>query len=365
LWLFFRDQVQKRGIQVMYETPAQELIQRGDTKEIVGAYAQSKGAKIAIKAKKGVVLACGGFEFNYEMQKQFFPCVPIMGIGTPGNTGDGIKMAVKAGADLWHMTETNGGTPGSFKAPGIEPGIVQASISANSMIWIDKTGLRYTNEKAGSRSHGLGTNTPTFDAWKMDWTHVPTWAIFDEAALKAAPIASMQATGGGGKWTWFIWQSGYTWSKDNSEEVKKGWILKADTLADLAAKIKADPDDKGMMDAKVLDATVTAYNKSCADKKDPLFGRTDAQLAAIQGPPYYALKLWPNTANTMGGPRRNKLCQIVDPDMKPIARLYGTGELGSFWGWGYSSGGNLGECMFSGRIAANHAVALKPWDAAA
>jgi predicted oxidoreductase len=77
------------------------------------------------------------------------------------------------------------------------------------------------------------------------------------------------------------------------------------------------------------------------------------------------MKQWPNTANTMGGPRRNKLCQIVDPDKKPIARLYGTGELGSFWGWGYNSGGNIGECLFSGRIAAKHAVALKPWDAGA
>jgi predicted oxidoreductase len=74
------------------------------------------------------------------------------------------------------------------------------------------------------------------------------------------------------------------------------------------------------------------------------------------------MKLWPSNANTMGGPRRNKLCQIVNPDKKPIARLYGTGELGSFWGWGYNSGGNLGECLFSGRIAAKQAMALKPWE---
>ena len=113
---------------------------------------------------------------------------------------------------------------------------------------------------------------------------------------------------------------------------------------------------------KDLGATLAPY---CADKKDSEFGRNPGSLMPLSGPPFYAMKQWPNTANTMGGPRRNKLCQIVDPDKKPIARLYGTGELGSFWGWGYNSGGNIGECLFSGRIAANHAVALKPWDAGA
>ena len=74
------------------------------------------------------------------------------------------------------------------------------------------------------------------------------------------------------------------------------------------------------------------YNQYCADKRDAEFGRFLGSLAPLSGPPFYARKQWPNTANTMGGPRRNKLCQIVDPDKKPIARLYGTGELGSFWG---------------------------------
>jgi hypothetical protein len=55
LWQFMRDQVQKRGIQVLYETPAKELIQDAETKEIVGVLAERKVIKIAIKAKKAVV----------------------------------------------------------------------------------------------------------------------------------------------------------------------------------------------------------------------------------------------------------------------------------------------------------------------
>jgi 3-oxosteroid 1-dehydrogenase len=366
LWRFMRDQVQKRGIQVLYETPAKELIQEGGTKEIVGVMAERKGIRVAIKAKKAVVLACGGLEFDYAMQKQFFWGSPVMGVGTPGNTGDGIRMAQKVGADLWHMDEINGGHPGCFVVPGTDPGVVgvaPASPRGNSNILVNKLGKRYMNDKGGTRSHGLGTRNLDFDAAAMDWSSVPCWAIFDEASRKAGCMLSSHALGGGGKWTWFVWHSGIAWSADNSEEVAKGWILKAGSLAELAEKIKGDPDNRNLMDAKTLESTVAQYNQYCADKKDPEFGRVPRTLVPLSGPPFYAMKLWPNTANTMGGPRRNKLCQIVDPDKKPIARLYGTGELGSFWGWGYNSGGNIGECLFSGRIAAKQAEALKPWDA--
>ncbi len=107
--------------------------------------------------------------------------------------------------------------------------------------------------------------------------------------------------------------------------------------------------------------TIAKYNKYCKEGNDPEFGRPAETMAPLKAP-FYAVKSWPFTANTQGGPRRNKYCQVVDPDRNPIPRLYGTGECGSFWGWMYNSGGNLGECMFSGRIAAKHAVALEPWD---
>jgi len=365
LWQFMRDQVKKRGIQVLYETPAKELIQEGGTKEIVGVMAESKGVKFAVKAKKAVVLACGGLEFNHAMQKQFFWGSPVMGLGTPGNTGDGIKMAQKVGADLWHMDEINGGQPGCFQVPGTDPSVVgfaAASPKGNSNILVNKMGMRYMNDKGGTRSHGLGTRNLDFNATAMDWSSVPCWASFDEKSLKAGCALSTRAMGGGGKWTWFVWHSGITWSTDNSEEVAKGWILKGNSLAELAEKIKADPDNRKLMNAKNLEAAVAQYNQFCAAKRDAEFGRAPRTLMPIIGPPFYAMKLWPSNANTMGGPRRNKLCQIVNPDKKPIARLYGTGELGSFWGWGYNSGGNLGECLFSGRIAAKQAMALKPWE---
>ena len=65
--------------------------------------------------------------------------------------------------------------------------------------------------------------------------------------------------------------------------------------------------------------------------------------------------------NTQGGPKRNVKAQIVDPDDKPIPRLYSAGELGSMYSFLYNGGGNVGECLAFGRIAGRNAAAEKPW----
>ena len=105
-WLAFKGVLAKRsGIKVMYETPAKHLIQDPITKGILGVVAEQMGKQIYIKAKRGVVLACGGFEFNYEMQDYFnYPGIKIYSRGSPYNTGDGLNMASEIGAPLWHMT---------------------------------------------------------------------------------------------------------------------------------------------------------------------------------------------------------------------------------------------------------------------
>jgi succinate dehydrogenase/fumarate reductase flavoprotein subunit len=100
LWIPIREQVENRGIEILYETPARDLVLSPASGEILGVKATIGEKPISVKARKGVVLACGGFEFDFEMQKQFLPGWPTYGRGTPGNTGDGIRMAQKAGAAL-------------------------------------------------------------------------------------------------------------------------------------------------------------------------------------------------------------------------------------------------------------------------
>ena len=100
--------VKDRGINVLLIVPRRELVQSSQTKEILGVLAESQGKTIAVKAKKAVVLCCGGFEFNEEMILNYMRPYPMKSIAWRYNTGDGIKMAQKVGADLWHMNTVTG-----------------------------------------------------------------------------------------------------------------------------------------------------------------------------------------------------------------------------------------------------------------
>ena len=102
-WYFLQQQITNRGINVMYSTPAQNLIQNPQTNEILGVVATSGSKTINVKAKKAVILAAGGYEFNPQMVKDYLALPEILSLGSPYNTGDGVLMAIGAGANLWHM----------------------------------------------------------------------------------------------------------------------------------------------------------------------------------------------------------------------------------------------------------------------
>lgn len=347
LYLPLRDQIEKRKIEVMYESPAKSLVQK-PSREIAGIRAEVAGKPYFIKAKKAVILCCGGFEFDFEMQKQFLPGWPIYGQGSPGNTGDGIRMAQQAGAQLWHMNNPLAGL-GGIVVPEFAPVVIPFSIYGGAYINVDKQGKRFMSENRPSR-HGFGVKEYLmfFDGVIGDFTRLPCFTIFDESTRAKGPLVSSRM----GKFGWFSWHSDYQWSKDNSAEIEKGWILKGDTVADLAQKMSIKPED--------LEATLSRYNQNCKNQVDPDFGRPKQSLLAIEKPPYYAVKVYPTMVNTQGGPRRNAKCQVVDPFGEPIPRLYTAGELGSFWGWMYNGGGNNAECLCTGQIAARNAVAMKP-----
>ena len=347
LWIPVREQAEKRGIEILYDTPAKDLVMSQATREILGVKATSKGKDLFIKARKGVILACGGFEFDFEMQKQFLPGWPTYGRGTPGNTGDGIRMAQKAGAALWHMNNSLAGI-GCMIVPEYSPVMIPASIPGNGYIFVDKTGKRFMSELRENR-HGFGhkENLLYFDGVLGDFTRIPCYGIFDETTRTRGSIVS----GASWKFGWFGWFGDYQASRDNSKEIEKGWIVKGETPADLANKLGIKPAE--------LEATIAKYNEHCKNKLDSEFARPRQSLVPLEKPPFYCVKLYPATFNTQGGPRRNAKCQVIDPDSQPIARLYSAGELGSFWGWMYNGGGNNAEALCTGQIAGRNAAAAK------
>ena len=102
LFKVLEDNIAQRDVTVWLESAAKRLI-TGPTGEVRGLTVDTRDGAKDIKARKGVVLACGGFEADPDLQLQHWPEQPVLLAAFRGSTGDGIRMAQDAGAALWHM----------------------------------------------------------------------------------------------------------------------------------------------------------------------------------------------------------------------------------------------------------------------
>ena len=340
VWHLLDREIKQRGIKIMLATPAKELV-KNENGEIIGVIAQSEGKDIFIKAKKGVIMTCGGFEFDEALKWDNLSPKPIFSFGNPDNTGDGIRMVQKIGADLWHMGKQ--ATYLAVKVPEFEAGFV-INLLAPGFIYVDKNAKRWADE-THVECHEFWVPLAHFDDDKFEYPRVPTYLIFDEEVRRIGPIS--YATMG-----YNVITEKYIWSADNKAEIKKGWITKAKSIPELAKKLS--------LDEATLVSTIEKYNESCKASNDTEFGRPRELLQAIEGPPYYAMPLWPILFNTQGGPRRDKEARVLDPDGKPIPRLYAAGEFGSIWGFLYQTSTNFSETIVFGRIAGKNAASAAP-----
>jgi len=346
-------QIEKRGIEVLFETPATGLIQDAETRGIIGVYATSQGKKIAIKAKKGVVLCTGGFEFEEEMKANYLRPFPLKFCGWQYNTGDGIKLAQRVGADLWHMNTMVG-----YLVTWVPEYKAAWQIRFDAGIWVNKYGKRYTNEGI-PLNHNSWLKHFHYNLEEPGYADVPSYLIFDETVRKMGPISNCTRGSRHGIQAYPAELGGAPegWSHDNLREIKKGWIKKADNIAELAHIIG------GRMDPATLKETVNKFNSFCAQGYDPEFGRPAQSLKPLVTPPFYSCTLYPGGINTCGGPRRNAYGQVLDPNNEIIPRLYSAGEMGSICGNIYALGGlNAGEMMASGRLAGKSVATLEDWD---
>jgi len=347
-WKFFDQAVQERPIEILYETPGKELIQNDITKEIIGVKAIRDGKPYYVKATKGVILTCGGFENNQEMIRNYLPGIPYCYTnGSPYNEGDGITMAMTVGAELWHMNNFAGPSfalkvdeyPTSFSMQALH----FSKETPGGMIVIGSNGERFWDEKYKTH-HGKVKNN---GVWAPLTAPCPLYMIFDHTLFTSGPLYDKTPSHG---WNQMVDQ--YDWSDSNEAELAKGWIKKADTIEALADQINHDP--------AVLQDTINKWNYSCELGEDIEYGRK-LMLNQLITAPFYAVELSPAMLNTQGGPRRNTKAQIIRPDGSPIPRLYSSGELGSIYSYLYQGTGNIGECFAFGRIAARNAVADSPW----
>ena len=346
------DSVENRKIRIMLSTPGEKLVTDA-AGAVIGVIARKDGKEIALKARRGVIIASGGFEQSEWMLKQFTQGMPMYSMAPLTHTGDGIRMAQKVGAALWHMWHIHGSY--GFKYDGF-PIAFRTSFGGprqpkRTMPWIavDKYGRRYMNEYPPAPQDTAHRAMELWDADMPGYSRIPSYLIYDEAGRKHGPIGQPLAIGG----------YRYDWSRDNLQEVEKGWIMKADSLKELASRIQKTRDNESRMDADILADSVAAWNEVVEKGRDP-FGRPAGTMIPIGTPPFYAAEVWPIISNTQGGAQHNVKQQIVDPFGEPIPRLYGAGEVTSFWAHVYLLAGNLGECLISGRVAGTSAAAEPP-----
>jgi succinate dehydrogenase/fumarate reductase flavoprotein subunit len=305
---------------------------------VVGVRAQREGADVWLGARRGVVLACGGFEWNAEMIRGFIG-YDIGALSPPNNVGDGLAMAMEAGARLANMN-SYWGTPVMF-----DPGIVrdgkpvpqfEGGRNSPGNIVVNRHGVRFANE--GLPYNDFPKAFGIFDPTAIEFPNeAPAWMIFDHGLKESTQILSIVPG-----------------------RPAPDWVPQAPTIRQLAQRIGVDPD--------TLEATVDRFNKFAAAGEDPDFGRHRVALMGVpplrpvDQAPFYALQMYPGALGTNGGPKLNGSGQVISQRGGPIPGLYAAGNTAAnVFGWAYpSGGGTIANGAVFGYLAGRHAAAQPP-----
>lgn len=339
-----------RGIVPMTRTPVTRLTTEDG--RVVGVEARRGRRALVVRARRGVILACGGFEGAPEMQARHWSFGPVANAAFRGNTGDGIRMAQALGAELWHMWHFHGSY--GFRHPdpsypfGIRtkrlpdwtPGTPLRGDVRMPWVLLDKRGRRFMNEyepylqDTGARPFGA------YDPVRQTFAALPAWLVADADGARMWPFGRPTSHERGVR---------YEWSADNGAEIANGMLKVAADLDALAA-------GTGMPRAD-LEASLAAWNAACAAGADAAFDRPPTSMVPILTPPFVYAPIWPIVSNTQGGPVHDARQRILNVDGAPIPGLHAAGELGSLFGHLYMSGGNIAECLVGGIIAGREAAA--------
>jgi succinate dehydrogenase/fumarate reductase flavoprotein subunit len=333
LWNRLREAVRQRGIEVGYETRARQLLQEPGRADVVGVGVEVLGERRTIRARRGVVLASGGFANDPGLARDFLRLPGSHPWGAPASTGDGLRMAMAAGADLAHVANYMG-RPG-LKAPEHRAAFPVTFYDSHGFINVADDGRRFIREDLPLR-HGK-----VLDGGRLQLFPERMYCgIFDEATRRAGPIVARRDREPFG-WNTII--EGYQWSADNLAEIERGWVARADTPRALAGQLGVDPDG--------LEAQIEEYNRACRDGRDPQLRRDVSTLVPLEEPPFYGYRWAPMLVFTCGGPRKDAQARVLDPLGEPIGGLYCAGEVSSSYAWAMSGGQMIGDAMAFGRIA--------------
>jgi 3-oxosteroid 1-dehydrogenase len=312
---------------------------------VTGVETEGEDGHRRIIAKRGVILATGGFEWNRRLVDSFLRGPLTHPASPPRNTGDGLKLAQRVGADLGNMTSAwwaptmTGSEAWPSGEPRASPVLIERTLPGS--ILVNRAGKRFCNE--ATNYSALAGAFHQFDPNSYSWVNLPAWLVFDGAYKQRYGVGQVPP------------------GLDTPD-----WISRAPTLAALAGIIGCD--------AEGLRQTVDRFNDHAVSGHDPDFqrgvspydtfygdrGRPGAAgtLGPLDTPPYFAVPITIGALGTNGGVRTDSLGRALDPDGEVIRGLYAVGNVmaaptGSVYA---GAGGTLGPALTFGCIAGRHAA---------
>jgi succinate dehydrogenase/fumarate reductase flavoprotein subunit len=345
--------VQSRKVPIHYGVSAKELV-LDESGAIVGVVAERGGGRVTYRARRAVIITSGGYEYNVRMRKAFLDGPGIEGwafYGSPANTGDGIRMAMRVGAALCRVGSVAGRVICAVpeRRHGLKIGMNTSGVGKPNEIVVDNHGRRYASERRITKDPSryiFYKEALKFDTVTLSYPRIPSWMVFDSVMMRRGPVVSVGAAA----------YNGIDWGEDNQNALRKGWILSGNTIEELGQRIREHSDNRGKMDSAALAQAIEKWNASCAAGRDPDFEREPATMGPVSEPPFYAIPLYPGGPNTKGGLRADAQRRVLDWDDRPIPRLYAVGEICSVFQFVYQGGGNLAEGIAFGRIAGRNAA---------
>ena len=334
-------------IPLWLSSPVRELIVEDGA--VRGAMVERDGRLVRVDARRGVVLACGGFPHDVARRKKMFPHAPTgtehFSPGPAGNTGDGLRLAEAAGcriedslpnAAAWVPVSITTRKDGSN---GVMPHFIDRA--KPGVIAVTRDGARFANE--GNSYHDFVQQMMKV---AKPGEEIAAFLICDHRALRKYGLGCVPP-----------------FPMPIGRHIRTGYLKRGATPAELATRAGIDP--------KGLEATIAEFNKTAADGRDPAFGKGSRaynryQGDALHGPnpciapikdgPFYAIKMVVGDLGTYAGIRTDENARALDADGRPIAGLYAAGnDMASIMGGNYPGAGiTLGPALTFGYIAGKH-----------
>lgn len=349
------------GVNVLLEHRVLEVL-RNDAGEVFGVEARSGVRTVLVRARKAVVFATGGYIHDEELVRRYLPGRVYGSCATPGATGDFLRIGQGLGAQLgnmgrawWNQAPLEAAirsrhTTGLFYCPG------------DSMIQVNRSGVRVVNEKAPYNERGQIHSY--WDAASRSFTNQVLFMIWDDKVHRDE-ARNPTLLGGADD---VIVAPDFEQLTDRISERLAG-------LAAHTGGLRLEPDF-----ASNLARTVDRFGQFAWEGIDHDFHRGESPMEityiTVEGPPprpgmtspvlapfdeegpYYCLLVGAGALDTNGGPRTNERAQVIDPYDRPIPGLYGAGNCvasitgNAYWG----PGGTIGPATCYGYLAGLNAA---------